>query len=138
MNDRLTFNVPGKPEYVGTIRIAIAQVAGHAGFDIEAIDDIKVAVSEACTNIVCHSHEEEDFVYDVILELEESKLTIIVKDDGTGFRMENYVEPSPGEAHGNGLGLFIIKALMDEVTIDSELGQGTHISMTKYRQPQIR
>lgn len=135
MNDQLKFIVPGKPEYVGTVRIAIAQVAGHAGFDIEAIDDIKVAISEACTNIVRHSHQEEDFVYDVILDLEETKLTITVEDSGAGFVMEDYIEPSPGETNGNGLGIFIIKALMDEVDICSQLGQGTHISMTKYRQP---
>ncbi|MDR3364900.1 MAG: ATP-binding protein [Clostridiales Family XIII bacterium] len=134
MADRLKLHVPGKPEYVGTIRLAAASVASFAGFDIEAIEDIKVAISEACTNIVCHSHDETDFAYDVILDLEDIKLTITVKDTGVGFGVDNYVEPIPGEVRGSGLGIFIIKALMDEVDIRSEIGTGTNISMTKYLQ----
>jgi serine/threonine-protein kinase RsbW len=134
MKDRLKFSIPGKPEYVGTVRIAIAQVAGRVGFDIEAIEDIKVAVSEACTNIVCHSHESSNFTYDVVLEIEESKLTILVKDTGVGFGMTDSVPPVSDEMLGGGLGLFIIRALMDEVDIQSEPGLGTDIRMIKYLQ----
>ena len=137
MTERLALSVPGKPEYVGTVRIAIAHAASSAGFDIDAIDDIKVAVSEACTNIVCHAHKNSDFTYDVVLELEEAKLTIIVKDGGVGFGVDDYVEPVPGESRGNGLGIFIIKALMDEVDIYSEPGIGTKIHMTKYLQNKL-
>jgi serine/threonine-protein kinase RsbW len=133
MTDRLTLIVPGNPEFVGTVRIAIAHVASRAGFDIEAIDDIKVAVSEACTNIVCHAHDNPDFTYDVFVDVEEDKLSITVQDEGVGFGMENYIEPVPGESRGSGLGIFIIKALMDEVNIDSEPGAGTRIQMIKCR-----
>jgi len=131
MADRLTLNVPAKPEYVGTVRIAIAHAASHAGFDIEAIDDIKVAVSEACTNIVCHSHTEPDYNYDVELEFGDEELTVMIKDHGVGFGVEDYIEPVPGES-GSGLGIFIIRALMDEVDIHSEPGAGTDIRMTKH------
>lgn len=134
MNDRLKLNVPCKPEYVGTVRIAAAHVASRAGFDIEAIEDIKVAISEACTNIICHSHEGPEVSYDVVLELEETKFSITVKDGGVGFGIENYVEPVPGEENGGGLGIFIIRALMDEVDISSELGVGTMIYMSKHLQ----
>ncbi|MCL1895624.1 MAG: ATP-binding protein [Clostridiales bacterium] len=132
MNDRLTMNVPGKPEYVGTVRIAAAHVASRAGFDIEAIEDIKVAISEACTNIVCHSHKSLDFTYDVELELDSAKLSITVKDEGVGFGVDDYVEPVPGEERESGLGIFIIRALMDEVDICSEIGVGTKIQMAKH------
>jgi len=134
MAELLKMNVPGKPEYVGTVRMAAASVASKAGFDIEAIEDIKVAVSEACTNIVCHSGgcAGQDFVYDVSLEVEATKLTIRVEDHGAGYNMEEYVAPVPGEVRDSGLGLFIIRALMDEVDIQSEVGVGTSIRMTKY------
>ncbi|MDR3305731.1 MAG: ATP-binding protein [Clostridiales Family XIII bacterium] len=134
MADLLKLNVPGKPEYVGTVRMAASSLASGAGFDVEAIDDIKVAVSEACTNIVRHAHEGPDFVYDVSFEIEREKLTITVKDDGAGYNIEEYSEPVPGEIRESGLGLFIIKALMDEVDVQSEIGVGTHIRMTKYLQ----
>ena len=134
MNDRLKLNVPCKPEYVGTVRIAAAHVASQAGFDIEAIEDIKVAISEACTNIICHSNESPETTYDVILELEDARFLITVMDGGVGFGVDEYVEPVPGEERESGLGIFIIRALMDEVDISSELGVGTKISMAKHLQ----
>jgi len=137
MTDLLKLCVPGKPEYVGTIRMAIAHVAANVGFDIEAIDDIKVAVSEACTNIICHSHNHSDFSYDVIVEREDRSLTITVTDRGVGFETDEYVEPVPGETRGSGMGIFIVRALMDEVDIQSEVGVGTNIRMTKYLQSRI-
>ena len=137
MTDVLKLCLPGKPEYVGTVRMAIAHVAAHTGFDIEAIDDIKVAVSEACTNIIRHSHTHVDFTYDVIIEREEGSLVITVRDSGAGFDTEGYVEPVPGETRGSGMGIFILRALMDEVDIQSEIGVGTNIRMTKHLHSRI-
>jgi len=131
MTNRLTMNVPGKPEFVGTVRMAVAHAASSAGFDIEAIEDSKGAVSGACTNIVCHANGSADFNYDVVLEIEEKRLAITVKDTGVGFGLESYVAPIPGESQGSGLGIFIIRALMDEVDINSAPGTGTNIYMTK-------
>jgi len=137
MTDALKFFVPGKPEYVGTVRIAISHVAANAGFDIEAIDDIKVAVSEACTNIILHSHDHSNFTYEVVIERDEKGITITVADRGVGFETGDYIEPIPGETRGSGMGIYILKALMDEVDINSEIGVGTSIRMKKYLQSRI-
>ena len=137
MADLIKLCVPGKPEYVGTIRMAIAHIAANIGFDIEAIDDIKVAVSEACTNIIRHSHSHSDFSYEVIIEREVKSLTVTVTDHGVGFETNEYIEPVPGETRGSGMGIFIVRALMDEVDIQSEVGVGTNIRMTKYLQSRI-
>ena len=51
--DELKFIIPGKPAYLTMIRLAISSIATTAGFDLDAIDDIKTAVSEACKNISC-------------------------------------------------------------------------------------
>jgi len=134
MTDALKFFVPGKPEYVGTVRIAISHVAANAGFDIESIDDIKVAVSEACTNIIRHSHDHSDFSYEVGVERDEKGLTITVVDCGVGFDTDEYIEPVPGQTQGSGMGIYILRALMDEVEIRSEVGVGTNIRMKKYLQ----
>ena len=137
MADILKFTLPGKPEYVGTVRMALSHVASICGFDIEAIDDMKVAVSEACTNIIRHSHNHSDYSYDVIFERREKSLTITVMDFGVGFNTGEYIEPVPGENSGSGMGIFIVRALMDEVDIQSEIGVGTNIRMTKYLQSRI-
>ena len=134
MADILKFSVPGKPEYVGTVRLAVSSLANCAGFDIEAVEDIKVAVSEACTNVVCHCKPNRDDCYEVACEVGDGRIIISVIDRAGGYDMEKYQRPvidreCPKEG---GLGIFIIKALMDEVDIFSELGLGTSIKMVKY------
>lgn len=131
MADVLKFFVPGKPEYVSTVRMMISSLANAAGFDVEAIEDMKVAVSEACTNVVCHGLTAADS-YEVFCEVADEKLRITVRDTGEGCDMERYQCPDLNCPKEGGLGLFIIRALMDEVIIDSELGKGTQIQMVKY------
>ena len=58
MADLIRFSVPGKPEYVGVVRLAISSAANTAGFDVEDIEDIKVAVSEVCTHVFCTNEDE--------------------------------------------------------------------------------
>lgn len=138
MRDNFKLIVPGKPEYVGAVRLAISSLANNAGFDIEAIEDIKVAVSEACTNIVRHGNvnlEEDSYVeYEVSCEIFNDRLSISVADDGAGYNTSNYQEPQLPSEEAGGLGIFIIRALMDEVEVESEVGVGTHIKMIKYIQ----
>jgi len=132
MTDILKFSVPGKPEYVGTVRLAISSLANYAGFDIEAVEDIKVAVSEACTNVVCHGKSNREESYEVACEVGDGRIIISVVDQAGGYDMSKYQRPMMDTPKEGGLGLFIIKALMDEVDIFSELGMGTSIKMVKY------
>ncbi len=131
MADLLKFSIPGKPEYVGVVRLAVSSAANCAGFSMEAIEDIKVAVSEACTNVVLHGTTEEN-CYEVECKIEKDKLIILVTDLCGGYDTEKYLEPCLDKPKEGGLGIFIIRALMDEVDILSKLGEGTKIQMVKY------
>lgn len=121
--------VPCKGEYVGVVRLTVSSIANRMGFNIEDIEDIKVAVAEACTNAIRHSLND---LFHVEFELEEGKLSISVKDEGRGYDANKLNEPdllNPKEE--GGLGIFIIRSLMDEVNLTSEPGAGTKIRMTK-------
>ena len=131
MGDLLKFSVPGKAEYVCVIRRAISSLASCAAFDIDSIEDIKVAVSEACMNVVRHGSA-EDNCYDVECVVEKDKIIIFVSDCCGGYSVSSYQEPYLDEPKERGLGIFIIKALMDEVDICSVIGEGTKIKMVKY------
>jgi serine/threonine-protein kinase RsbW len=133
----MTLSVPGKAEYVSTVRLAVSSLAAKSGFDIEAIEDIKVAVSEACSNILCHSNLGNEYIYRVECTLHDNKFEVSVTDDGIGFDTENYEEPDPGCLQGGGLGIYIIKALMDDVRVMSGDGAGTIIRMTKNISPEV-
>ena len=132
MSDILRFSVPGKPEYVSMIRLAVSSAANTAGFNIEEIDDIKIAVSEACTNVVCHGQLNENDVYEVICNIGENEFFISVEDKAGGYDVDEYKKPSIDKLKPGGMGLYIIQALMDKVDIVSQVGQGTKIEMIKY------
>ena len=132
MTDTLRLQLPGKPQYVSTVRMVIASLANTAGFDVEAIEDMKVAVSEACTNVVCHGTSGED-LYEITCEISEEQFCVSVQDQGEGVDMDQYQAPDLDCPKEGGLGLFIIQTLMDEVEITSEPGRGTKIRMVKYR-----
>ena len=66
------------------------------------------------------------------LTILENGLTIEIKDNGKGYDIDCIATPDLTNPKENGLGLFIIQTLMDEVSIESKDNQGTIIKMTKY------
>ncbi len=129
MNDSINILLPSKPQYVSVARLTASYLASQMGFDIEAIEDIKLAVGEACNNAVLHSGE--NTTYQLDLKTESQTLVIEVKDTGKGFDTSHIKNPAIDELQENGLGLFIIKSLMDDVEIVTQAGQGTKIIMKK-------
>lgn len=130
-NDVITIKLPSKAEYVSIARLAASVISNTVGFDIEDIDDIKVAVGEACNNAVLHGKNEEE-VYEIAFKLSDEKIHIEVKDNGIGFDEEKYEEPDLDNLKGNGLGIYIMKSLMDEVDIIANDKDGTTLKLVKY------
>jgi len=129
MRESINMSLPSKPEYVSIARLAASFVANQMGFDIEIIEDIKLAVGEACNNAILHSGSDETYKLEFINKTD--KLIIEVVDFGKGFSLENYKKPNKEDLQENGLGLFIIKSLMDTVEIETSEGCGTKIIMSK-------
>lgn len=129
MRESINMSLPSKPEYVSIARLAASFVANQMGFDIETIEDIKLAVGEACNNAILHSGSDETYKLEFINE--KDNLTIEVVDFGKGFSIEKYKTPNAEDLQENGLGLFIIKSLMDTVEIETSEGSGTKIIMSK-------
>ncbi|MEG1287681.1 MAG: ATP-binding protein [Clostridium sp.] len=121
--------ITSNPDYVGIIRLTTSGIANKIGFSMDDIEDMKVAVSEACTNAIKHS---KDDIFNITFSILENGLTIEIKDNGKGYNMENITNPDLNNPKENGLGLFIIKTLMDDVNIESKENQGTLVKMTKY------
>ncbi|MCR8745910.1 ATP-binding protein [Romboutsia lituseburensis] len=127
--ETIKMEINSNPEYVGIIRLTTSGIANKIGFSIDDIEDIKVAVSEACTNAIKHSNDDIFFITYTMLE---NGLTIDISDRGEGYDTENIPQPDLDNPKENGLGLFIIQTLMDDVSIESIENQGTTIKMTKY------
>ena len=106
----------------------------------EKIDEVRLAVVEACINAFEHSHADDgrvDITFSVLgRDDEPHSLEIRVHDSGIGFAPETLVEPMIADklkaSRKRGWGLKIIRGLMDEVEIDSG-GHGTTVVMRKLR-----
>lgn len=130
MKEHIKISLPGKPEYVSIARLTASVIANQMGFNIDDVEDIKVAVGEACNNAVLHgkSHEE---VFEIQFEVQDGRMVIEVRDNGNGFDLDEYQAPEPGELRENGLGIFIMKTLMDEVEFIPVQNNGTTIRLVK-------
>ncbi len=132
--DEIKLSIPNKPEYVSVARLTVSAIANRMGFDIEEIEDIKVALAEACTNAITHGINDYDN-FQVSFMIDEDKLTVSVCDSGRGCAVKEIKNPDFNHLNNEkegGLGIFIIRSLMDNVEITSDLGSGTTITMTKY------
>src|SRR5690625_982248 len=140
--DFIEMKVPAKAEYVGVIRLSISGIASRMGFTYEAIEDLKVALSEAATNVVSHAYEQkEEGELTLGFGVYEDRLEVMVSDQGDSFSFEEIKdrigpvtkeeELKPiSQIREGGFGLFLIKALMDKVEINNEYG--VIVLMTKY------
>jgi serine/threonine-protein kinase RsbW len=117
--------MPARPEGVGVVRQALAGVADALDFDASVLADMKMAVTEACTNVVVHAYEEEGML-EVEMLAGEDGLTIVVRDHGTGIQPR----PARSGAPALGLGLPLIAALSDAFELRGSAGAGTEVRMT--------
>lgn len=127
--ETIKMEITSNPEYVGIIRLTTSGIANKIGFPIDDIEDIKVAVSEACTNAIKHSNDDR---FIIIFNILENGLNIEIQDNGQGYDASSVQKPDLENPKENGLGLFIIQALMDDVSVESKNQEGTIIKMTKY------
>lgn len=128
---RLT--IPAKPEYIALGRLTLAGLSRVRPVPDETLADLKLALTEACTNSVRHAYEDGKAAgrVEIVYELEADRLAIEVSDEGAGFTLEE--EQKPGELSESGLGIAIIRALADELEIGTGEGNaGSRLRFAKY------
>ncbi len=134
MADKLKLSVPGKPEYLGVVRLAVSSAANAAGFAVEDIEDITIAVSEVCTHIFCSSNSSS---YEVSCEIEKKGMLISIDDIGENGREELrpcFCLPVTSffpDVYDPSISMILLNALMDEVDIFSCSGGDVMIRMKK-------
>ena len=124
--------IPAKAEYITLCRLALAGLSSLRGLPEETVADLKLALTEACSNSVRHAYEDgqPDDVVDIRYELHSDRVVIEVADEGSGF-----VPPdsrASEELSESGLGIAIIRALADELELGERTdGRGSRLRMVK-------
>jgi serine/threonine-protein kinase RsbW len=107
----LRLRVPAKPEYLVLGRLVLTGLSRSYPIDEDALSDLKLALTEACSNSIRHAYEDGGVV-EIRYEVGDAYLSVEVSDDGPGF--EPLIRPVPPEPlDEGGLGLAIIRAVSD-------------------------
>ncbi len=129
--------IPSQSDNLAIIRDVVAKVASRVGFDTDEASKIELAVDEACTNVIKHAYaNNSNQMIEVSIKVDQKKLIIIVADKGKGFNPDEIKLPdlnkSIKEGRKGGLGLCLIKTLMDKVEFEIKPGSKTQVKMIKY------
>lgn len=116
-------------------RVAVAAFVAHLNPTMEELEDIKTAVSEAVTNAIIHGYNNEVHKVIVTCVVEDYEIEIVVSDRGQGIAdIEKAREPlftTRPDLERSGMGFAFMEVFMDEVTVESVVGQGTNVRMKK-------
>jgi len=114
--------IPAKAEYIALGRLALAGLLRPRAVEPEVIADVKLALTEACSNSIRHAYVDgREGEVEIRYELADSSVAVEVSDDGDGFDPA-LLEPAQGEPDEGGLGIAIIRALTDDLSIGPRAG----------------
>lgn len=135
--ESIELKIPARTEYITLVRLCISGIGKRKELTIDEIEDLKMVVSEVCNNSIGHaynkgaSHNSIEIHFLIYLK----KIIIKIRDHGHGFDtkfVKEYLRRQDDDrTEGIGLGLFLIKKLMDEVEYRSNPDNGTEVCMIK-------
>lgn len=129
---------PASFEFLDEIREFVAQVAREGGFTEKEIYSLQLAADEAASNIIEHAYEGvSDADLDITCDVYGDTLTITMRDTGNPFDPSSVKPPNLkadlSERQIGGLGLYLMRKLMDEVHYESNAKTGNLLTMIKHR-----
>jgi len=132
-------SVPSESQFLDVIRDFVGKLATIAGFEEEYVNKIQLAVDEACTNVVKHAYRgrRKAGKLDVEVVLNASTFRISVIDYGRGFDVNKILKRDINnhllEFRRGGLGIHLMRILMDEVNFSICPGKENRVELVKYR-----
>lgn len=131
-----TLKVKAVLENIPVIMAFIVGAARRAGFDDKAVGQIEISVDEACANVVEHAYEGmAPGDMEVSFRTNGLDLIIKVRDWGQSFELDQIAVPdvtAPLEERGlGGLGLFLMRQMMDDLEYESDPARGNELVMVK-------
>ncbi len=124
---------PPRADWVRTARSDVVRFAQYCDFSAQEQSEIALAVGEACNNAVEHAESTRE--YSIWCEFNGSDMVIRVEDSGVGFD-PSLPRPARDLMHTRGLGIFLMKNMMDKTDLDARVGSGTVLTLQKHRRAQ--
>lgn len=132
----VVLKIPCQVEYIGVARLVILGVASRKPFSYDEVEDLRLAVGEACTTAIDRAQATNRLESEITISccMEDNKLTINVTDDVPVPKAVTASAPA-ATAEGSddqGIGALLMEILVDEIHQEVNADTGTSITMTKY------
>jgi len=122
VTESIELSLPVNAAYVSTARLTASSIANRQGFDIDEMEDIKAAVSEACTYVIRKSHGGGSGLFRLVFDIGDGFVAISLSSDNAN-----------GTADDEEMSILMIKALMDDTVVKADGGR-LSIQMRKTHQ----
>jgi serine/threonine-protein kinase RsbW len=131
-----TLKIESKTEQLVTVRDFVSQAAVKSGFNDEEVGKIALAVDEACTNVIKHAYRyNRTKKITITVQTSNGDFEIIILDNGRQFDPKNIKSPDMKEyllrPKRGGLGVYLMRSLMDQVEYDIEPGRSNQVRLVK-------
>lgn len=121
--------LPQEAETLAVVRRVVSDALATLGVTPSCTDDIRLAVSEACTNVLEHASDEDE--YELRLRVDGHRAAITVTNSGDGFDASELDGTMPDASSPRGRGVAIMRSVMDSVAFSSEPERGTIVHLVK-------
>ena len=132
----IVLSIPSQDKYIYLLDLVVSYASKEMDFDEETAEQVNLAIIEAGTNAIRHGNKNDpDKTAQFRFQIAKDRLTVFVKDCGPGFDPEDVGDPLSPEnfMKPSGRGIFLMKALMDEVEYRIDEGSGTEVRLVKYK-----
>lgn len=133
--NKMKLEFVSKPSNEAFARITVAAFASQLNPTIEELADIKTAISEAVTNCIIHGYDNKEGTIQIMAKLNQNELIVQISDNGKGIEnIDMAKEPlytTKPNLERSGMGFTIMESFMDNMQVESIVGIGTKVTMTK-------
>lgn len=126
--------IPSHPKYLSIVRAVTGKMAELSGMAESAIEDVKLAVDEACSNVIKHAYKEVAN-QKIILRFKTSSkgFEVIIDDNGIKVLPESLVGRDLEDIRPGGLGIHFIKKVFDVFAFDDKKKKGNRLRLLRYK-----
>jgi len=133
MAEVIEIKIPSEPKFLKIIRSAMNHICETMGFSQEDTNNITLAVDEACSNIIKHAYGgPTDQPIHLICSLYHDRLEVLLRDFGKKVDRKKIKSRELDDVRPGGLGVHLIKSVMDVVNYDNSSEQGNQLQLVKY------
>jgi len=129
--DVIRLKIPSNPKYIGMVRAMVEDLAKKNGFAKNKIEELKLAINEALANVIEHAYQwQKNRVIFIYFSIHYQDIEVVIKDFGKKLDVNGLKSRNLDEVKDSGLGVFLIKNMVDKVEYHSE-DTGTELKLVK-------